>query len=50
VRYVAERVNPSSPSGRGATTGGNAQAWAAAIEEVNAFFARYLKTAGTSRS
>ena len=49
VRYVAERMNPSSPSGRGATTGGNAQAWAAAIEEVNAFFARYLK-AGPSRS
>ena len=43
VRYVAERINPTSPSGRGATTGGNAQAWAAAIEEVNAFFARYLE-------
>jgi dienelactone hydrolase len=46
VRYVAERVNPSSPSGRGATTGGNGQAWAAAIDEVSAFFARHLKSGG----
>jgi dienelactone hydrolase len=46
IRYVAERVNPSSASGRGATTGGNAQAWTAAVQEVTAFFARYLKDGG----
>jgi dienelactone hydrolase len=42
VRYVARRVNPNSPSGRGATTGGDPQAWADSIREVAAFFARYL--------
>ncbi|HUQ75617.1 MAG TPA: dienelactone hydrolase family protein [Burkholderiales bacterium] len=40
VRFVPERINPSSPSGRGATTGGNAAAWRDAIEQVTAFFAR----------
>jgi dienelactone hydrolase len=44
-RYVAERINPSSPSGRGATTEGNAAAWADSIREVQAFFARHLKDA-----
>jgi dienelactone hydrolase len=42
-RYVAERINPSVPSGRGATTEGNAEAWADSIRQVNDFFARYLK-------
>jgi len=42
-RYVAERVNPSSPSGRGATTEGNAEAWADSIREVKSFFAKTLK-------
>jgi len=42
VRYVATRINPSSPSGRGATTGGHPQAWADAIQQVEAFFGRHL--------
>ena len=43
LRYVAERINPSAPSGRGATTAGNAEAWADSIRQVDAFFAKYLK-------
>ncbi len=43
VRYVAARVNPNTPSGRGATTGGDPAAWADSIREVVAFFGRYLK-------
>ena len=41
-RFVAARINPSSPSGRGATTGGNAAAWKDAIEEVTRFFDQNL--------
>jgi acetyl esterase/lipase len=37
VRYVATRVNPNTPSGRGATTGGDPAAWADRIREVGAF-------------
>jgi len=43
LRYVPTRVNINSPSGRGATTGGDPKAWADSIREVTAFFARYLK-------
>lgn len=39
VRYVAERANANAPGGLGATTGGNAEAWADAIERVTAFLA-----------
>jgi dienelactone hydrolase len=42
-RYVADRRNANSPSGRGATTGGNPAAWNDAMQEVTAFFGRYLK-------
>jgi dienelactone hydrolase len=42
VRYVATRINPSSPTGRGATTGGNAEAWSDSIREVPAFFGKHL--------
>ena len=42
VRYVAARVNPSVPGGRGATTGGDPGAWADSIREVAAFFGRHL--------
>jgi dienelactone hydrolase len=42
VRYVATRMNPSAPSGRGATTGGHPQAWADAIQQVAAFFGQHL--------
>src|SRR5881296_48588 len=43
VRYVEARVNASSPTGRGATTGGDPVAWADSIREVVAFFGRHLK-------
>ena len=43
-RYIAERINPSAPSGRGATTAGNPEAWRDSIREVEAFFERYLKS------
>lgn len=42
VRYVAARVNPSAPGGRGATTGGDPAAWADSIRQVLAFFERHL--------
>ncbi len=42
LRYVPTRNNVNAPGGRGATTGGNAQAWADSIREVTAFFAREL--------
>ncbi len=42
VRYVATRINPSAPTGRGATTGGNPEAWEDSIREVAAFFGRHL--------
>ena len=45
-RYVAARVNLNAPTGRGATTGGNAAAWADSIREVLAFFGRNLAPAG----
>jgi len=43
VRYVAARINPNAPSGRGATTGGDPAAWADSIREATAFFGRYLR-------
>jgi dienelactone hydrolase len=43
-RYLADRNNPNAASGRGATTAGNADAWADAKRRVAAFFARHLKT------
>jgi dienelactone hydrolase len=42
VRYVATRINPSAPGGRGATTGGHPEAWADSIQQVAAFFAQHL--------
>src|SRR6266545_4034353 len=42
VRYVATRVNANAPGGRGATTGGDPQAWADSIREVSAFFGQHL--------
>jgi dienelactone hydrolase len=41
-RYVAARLNANSPTGHGATTGGNPAAWADSIREVLAFFVRQL--------
>jgi hypothetical protein len=43
VRFVATRINSSSPSGRGATTGGHREAWADSIREVVAFFGQHLR-------
>jgi dienelactone hydrolase len=42
VRYVAERNNINSPTGRGATTGGHAEAWADAIVQVERFLAQHV--------
>jgi dienelactone hydrolase len=42
VRYIAERININSPSGRGATTGGNAEAWADAIGRVERFLSEHV--------
>jgi dienelactone hydrolase len=42
VIYRPERININSPSGYGATTGGNAGAWADAIRRVHAFFSQHL--------
>jgi dienelactone hydrolase len=43
VRYVAQRINPNSSTGRGATTGGNPKAWADSINAVVSFFGNHLK-------
>jgi dienelactone hydrolase len=43
VRYVGQRINANSPTGRGATTGGNAEAWADAINQVARFLAQHAK-------
>ena len=43
VRYVATRVNMNAPGGRGATTGGDPQAWADSIRRVTEFFDRTLR-------
>ena len=41
-RFIATRINPNAPGGRGATTGGNPAAWADSIREIIAFFDRHL--------
>jgi dienelactone hydrolase len=46
LRYDARRMNVNAPGGRGATTGGDPEAWADSIREVKAFFARHLHPAG----
>lgn len=43
VRFNPERVNINSPTGRGATTGGNREAWEDSGREVMAFFEQHLK-------
>jgi dienelactone hydrolase len=43
VVYNPNRSAISSPTGKGATTGGNAAAWADAKKQVASFFARHLK-------
>jgi dienelactone hydrolase len=44
VRYVAERSNGKAPGGKGATTGGDPLAWAAARRDALAFLAARLKS------
>ena len=44
VRYVAQRNYVNSPSGRGATTGGDPAAWADARQQVAEFFGAHLKS------
>lgn len=43
ARYVAERRNANAPEGRGATTGGDPNAWHDAMQQVTAFFGHFLK-------
>lgn len=42
VHYSPDRININSPTGRGATTGGNAEAWADAILQVERFLAAHV--------
>ena len=46
VHFVATRMNVNAPGGRGATTGGNAAAWADSIHEVIAFFDQHPRNPG----
>ena len=43
VRYDPARVNGNSPSGRGATTGGDPKAWDDSVRQVKTFFGEHLK-------
>jgi dienelactone hydrolase len=43
VVHVPARNNVNAPTGKGATTGGQVEAWADAKVQVRAFFARHLK-------
>ena len=43
IRFDERRNNGSSPSGRGATTGGNPAAWEDTKKQVAEFFALHLK-------
>lgn len=49
VRFVPERANMNREGLRGATTGGNKEAWDDAKIQVREFFAKHLKEA-TQRS
>jgi len=42
INFNPARVNGNSPTGRGATTGGDAKAWEDSVREVIAFFGRHL--------
>ena len=46
--FNVERRNPNAAGGRGATTAGNPRAWADAIQQVEKFLARTLRTARPS--
>jgi dienelactone hydrolase len=42
IRFVDGRINIHAPTGRGATTGGNAAAWDDAIVRVERFLSEHL--------
>lgn len=46
VRYDSARVNANSPTGRGATTGGDLKAWEDSVRVVTEFFGQHLMQAG----
>jgi dienelactone hydrolase len=48
LRYVEARVNSNSPTGRGATTAGNPEAWADSIVQVKTFFRRHFSVPAAS--
>ncbi len=43
LRYLATRINPNAPGGRGATTAGDPSAWTDSIRQVVVFFDQHLK-------
>ena len=43
VQYEPARINNNSPTGRGATTGGDPKPWDDSVREVIAFFGQHLK-------
>ena len=45
IRYRADRHNVNAPDGHGATTGGDPEAWADAIVQVETFLANHLAAA-----
>jgi dienelactone hydrolase len=42
MRFIADRRNVNAPGGRGATTGGDKEAWADAVTRVEGFLDRHL--------
>jgi dienelactone hydrolase len=49
INFNPARVNGNSPSGRGATTGGDRKAWDDSVREVIAFFAHHVKKTDAPR-
>jgi len=47
IRFIAERRNQNSPTGLGATTGGNENAWTDAIARVEGFLGMHLAVTNT---
>ncbi|MSP68166.1 MAG: dienelactone hydrolase family protein [Alphaproteobacteria bacterium] len=46
LRFNPDRLNGYSPTGRGATTGGNPAAWADAVRQVSRFLTEHLRSSG----
>ena len=42
IRFMSARINANAPGGRGATTGGDPEAWTDSIRMTTAFFAQHL--------